>query len=224
MPASDDELRRAAALTPRLEAWFESHGREFPWRAWHDPFRITIAELLLQRARASVVAGFIPGFLRRFPTWESFHQADESELSDVMKPIGLYRQRAGVLKRVAAEIAGSTGVDAGWSPNIGQYVERAVRVMAHGERLAMVDSNFVRAIKRLFGGSWMSDYRYDLRLQGIAQALVDGSADARVLNWAILDLGSLVCKPHTPACQDCPVSAGCVFLSLHPVQNFRRRP
>jgi A/G-specific adenine glycosylase len=74
----------------------------------------------------------------------------------------------------------------------------------------MVDSNFVRLLKRVMGGEWMADYRYDRRLQQLAHAVVEGQ-DARTVNWAILDFAALVCKPRRPACKACPLIMHCAY-------------
>jgi len=74
----------------------------------------------------------------------------------------------------------------------------------------MVDTNFVRVIKRAFIGPWRSDYRYDERLQEIALAIVLGGDPKRV-NWGVLDLGATVCTPRQPRCADCPVAKLCVI-------------
>ena len=44
-------------MTPRLRlafarnliTWYRTNGRTFPWRETHDPFRLLVAEILLQR-------------------------------------------------------------------------------------------------------------------------------------------------------------------------------
>lgn len=77
----------------------------------------------------------------------------------------------------------------------------------------MVDSNFVRIVRRIFVGEWKADYRYDDRLQAIASAIIAGAADPRVANWAILDLGAQVCVPRRPRCDWCPLSTWCSFAT-----------
>ena len=97
------------------------------------------------------------------------------------------------------------------APGVGQYIGRAVAVMGRGERAAMVDSNWVRVLHRVFEGSWMADYRYDPRLRALLQAIVDGGRDARAVNWAMLDLGATICLPRRPRCDACPLAATCAY-------------
>jgi A/G-specific adenine glycosylase len=100
------------------------------------------------------------------------------------------------------------------APGVGQYIGRAVRVMTRGESAAMVDSNWVRVLHRVFDGAWMADYRYDPRLQALSQAVVDGARDSRVVNWAMLDVGATLCLPRSPRCAACPLAEACAY-ALH---------
>jgi A/G-specific adenine glycosylase len=74
----------------------------------------------------------------------------------------------------------------------------------------MVDSNFVRLMRRTHHGHWMSDYRWDARMQAIATAVIAASQNPRHANWAVLDLGSMVCRPRDPRCGECPIASVCL--------------
>src|SRR3990172_880658 len=206
-PARQEELARSRALAPRLERWFSVAGRDFPWREWRDEYRVLVTEVLLQRTRAGVVATFLTRFLGRYPSWESIETSDRSELEAVLEPLGLQRRRASNLASLAS--ISPTDRRSDRAPGIGQYIGRAVRVNIDGVREAMVDSNFVRVLRRVFPGPWKADYRYDTRLQELAQAVIDGAKDPRAANWAVLDLGAFVCTPRRPRCRECPLADLC---------------
>ena len=206
-PASPAELALAGAIGARLEDWFGHHGRAFAWRDWRDEYRVLVTEILLQRTRAEVVASFVPRFLDRFPNWESLANAEPAELESVLAPLGLHRRRAASLRKLSSIPASARRTEA--APGVGQYIGRAARVSIDGTAEAMVDSNFVRILRRVFPGQWRADYRYDGRLQGLARAMVEGATDVRAVNWAILDLGALTCLPRTPRCDVCPISDMC---------------
>jgi len=206
-PASG-EVARARAAGRRLEAWFAEAGREFPWRRWRDLYRVAVTEVLLQRTQAPVVAAFVPAFLQKYSGWEAIAFSSVEDLERALSPLGLQRRRARTLQDLALMMLKRRELT-GKLPGFGQYVGRAVSVTLRGQRVAMVDANFVRVLRRVFGGRWMSDYRYDRRLQGLAQAVVDGASDSRAVNWAVLDLGATVCKPRNPACARCPLRSAC---------------
>jgi A/G-specific adenine glycosylase len=97
------------------------------------------------------------------------------------------------------------------APGVGQYISRAIAVGVRNEPLAMVDSNWVRIVHRIFGGRWLSDYRFDSRLQSIALSIVEADGNARHANWAILDLGAALCRPTRPLCPECPIRSACEY-------------
>ena len=47
--------RALRTFQSRLLAWFRAHRREFPWRASRDPYRIWVAEIMLQQTRIAAV-------------------------------------------------------------------------------------------------------------------------------------------------------------------------
>jgi A/G-specific adenine glycosylase len=153
-----------------------------------------VVEVLLQRTNADVVDSFARTFLMQYPDWDKLAAADVATLAAALRPIGLQRRRAASLHALACAMQGTPKPE-NWDvlPGVGQYISRALAVAIDGDPVAMVDSNFVRVIRRAFSPPWMSDYRYDPRLQELAGAIVRSSPDPRSANWAVLDLGALIC-------------------------------
>lgn len=204
---SADERRRTRLIALRLDRWATRNLRDFPWRQYTSEYDVLVAEMLLQRTSAGAVARFIPQFLAEYPDWHAISTADSSRLRERLSVLGLQARRTASLIDFANARLGSSGE----RPGVGQYIERALGVMLKGARVAMVDANFVRILRRVFGPPWTSDYRYDRRLQGLALRIVLSAPDARVANLAILDFGALVCSARSPKCSDCPLLTICDF-------------
>jgi A/G-specific adenine glycosylase len=201
--------------------WFRDHGRSFAWRTWTDPYRLAVVELLLQRTRAETVAAFVPRFLNRYPNWASLARASRADLETILASIGLQSRRAASLTALASAVI-NEGIDPASpdAPGVGQYISRALAVAARNEPVAMIDSNWVRIVRRIFGGRWTSDYRYDPRLQAIAEQVVEGGIDSRSVNWAVLDFGATVCLPRTPRCEACLLAHACDYAQRIRGRNF----
>jgi len=137
---------------------------------------------------AGKVAAFIDRFFSEYPGWSELAAAEELELQERLRPLGLHRRRASVLRRLAASVLDQPYLALEDRPGVGQYISRAVAVSLFGASDAMVDVNFVRVLHRAFDGPWKADYRHDRRLQALAAAVVSGANDPRSVNWAILDL------------------------------------
>ena len=94
----------------RLLAWYTNNGRNFPWR-WSSAskYKMVIFELLLQRTRAETVANFFDTFISRYPSWKKLAKANESEIGQIIQPIGLWKRRAQTLKQLATVMAKRNG-------------------------------------------------------------------------------------------------------------------
>ena len=213
LPASDK--RRLATVARRLDGWFVSHGRKFPWREEGvDLYRHVCIEVLVQRTRAKTVARFYGPFFERFPSWQAIDEVSASELEEFLKPVGLWQRRARSLKnlaRYAVEAGGkfpADDVELSRVPAVGQYVANAIRLFQDDEPAPLLDTNMARVLERYLRPRKLADLRHDPWLQAAAWYLV-GLGDARLLNWAILDLGGLVCTPRSPGCPVCPLRRGC---------------
>jgi adenine-specific DNA glycosylase len=55
-------------VAPRLLGWYARAKRDLPWRRTRDPYRIWVAEVMLQQARAETVIPYCHRFLKGFPT------------------------------------------------------------------------------------------------------------------------------------------------------------
>ena len=205
----------ATAFVVDLERWFATEGRDFPWR--HEvtsPWQLLVTETLLQQTRAARVSAILEPFFEVFPTHRHVLRAEERALAAVLRPLGLHRRRATTLLALAAEVHRRGGVPRRKTsllslPGVGPYVASAVRCVAWGAREATLDVNMARVIERAISGRDRADIRTDTRLDRASRRLVKAAADPRRFNWAMLDLGALVCRASRPRCPICPVRAHC---------------
>jgi len=51
------EPRICIACAERLLAWFARHARDLPWQRERTPYRVWVAEVMLQQTRAETVVG-----------------------------------------------------------------------------------------------------------------------------------------------------------------------
>ncbi len=216
--------REISVLQSNLVTWFRSEGRSFPWRRPNATvYQRVVPEVLLQRTRAEVVARFLPQFLRRYPSWNRLAKAKEVELQKYLRPLGLWRRRASSLLRLATAMAVTNGrypksrAEIESLPAVGQYVTNAIMLFRYGQPEPLLDVNMARVLERCFGKRRLADIRHDPELQDISRLVVTGSK-AIELNWAILDLASLICTQRTPRCGKCPLQNLCDVGRVHRVK------
>jgi A/G-specific adenine glycosylase len=195
-----------------LLSWWRDNGRALPWRGERDPFRVLLAEVLLQKTPWWKVTRVYSAVLDRWPTADALAAADVGELADVLRPLGIV-SRAPRVRELAAAVSQRGCVPTGLAelldlPGVGDYVARAVRCFAFGKPEALVDSVSGRLLRRVFGLPDVGEPGRDPRLQRLAASLV-GKARPREVSWAVLDLASAVCKPKRPRCWECPLVQHC---------------
>jgi len=206
-------------MTGLLLEWFKKYGRDYPWRKETDPYRILIAEIMLQRTKADQVIQVYQLFLQRFPSIYALAAATLEELEGIFDMLGL-RWRAKKVKDLAKVIVSQHGGRIPSSreellslPGVGEYIADAVLCFAYGMDIAVVDANVCRVIGRVFGIEPRGEARRDPRFRQIAQQLIP-SKRAREFNWAIIDLAALTCTPRNPKCYECPLQELCSFNKL----------
>ncbi|PNY81643.1 A/G-specific adenine glycosylase [Deinococcus koreensis] len=199
------------ALRRALLEWFDASGRELPWRAGpeggRDPYRVWVAEILLQQTQVARGLGYYERFLDAFPDVHALAAAPEAEVLKAWEGCGYYA-RARNLRRAAQIVAaqGFPGSSEGWLalPGVGPYTAAAISSLAHGEAKAVNDGNVRRVLSRLSAQPAPTE-RW---VQARADALLD-PARPGAWNEALMDLGATVCTPRAPRCGLCPLAAFC---------------
>jgi A/G-specific adenine glycosylase len=200
----------------RVSAWGKRNRRSFPWRETDDPFRILVAEVLLQRSRGITVEKVFRTLFQRWPDAGSLARARESSIASVIRPLGLVK-RAKTLRELAKEIEWRGGVPTtleGLSelPGVGQYAAGATLVVAFGRRAHVVDGVTARVYRRYFGLPAELPPSNDPELWDA----VDEATPQRLVrewNWAVLDLAATVCLPKVPRCAACPLNRTCAWAT-----------
>ena len=198
-----------------LLAWFRAHQRDLPWRSSRDPYRIWVAEIMLQQTRIAAVMPYYDRFLEHFPTVQSLAAAPQQEVLKLWSGLGYYsraRNLHSAAKLIVAEHAGNFPrelEDALELPGIGVYTAAAVLSIAYDVPLAVLDGNVARVFARLHA------IRGDLRVPRTWRALTEKAdqllAHQAASDWnqALMELGEVICTPKSPRCLVCPVMQSC---------------
>src|SRR5579859_2992261 len=198
-----------------LLAWYDAHGATLPWRGSTDPYRVWLAEIMLQQTQITTVAPYYAHFLDRFPTIEALAKAPIDSVLKLWEGLGYY-SRARNLHRAAQQIVSEragqfplTAADLGSLPGIGRYTAGAIASIAYGERVAALDGNAMRVLSRIADNANDVTKPATIRhLWALAESLVPTDRPG-AYNQAIMDLGRTICTSKKPRCAVCPVSTHC---------------
>jgi A/G-specific adenine glycosylase len=201
----------------RVLAWFAEAGRDLPWRATRDPYRVLVAEVLAQQTQAARAAAAWPRFLERFPDVATLAAAAPAEVLRAWQGLG-YNRRALALHRTARAVEERGGwpdtvEELAALPGIGPYTARAVACFALEHRVAPVDTNVARVLARSLTGADPAQLTPAARQRLADRAMPEGQPWA----WssALMDVGALHCRPR-PRCQGCPLAPSCRWRALGP--------
>ena len=200
----------------RLLAWYAKHARDLPWRRSTNPYRVWVSEVMLQQTQVETVKPYFQRFLKAFPTVKKLAAADEQEVLRLWEGLGYYRRARSLhaaAQHIVVEHGGRFPSDVKTMqtlPGIGRYTAGAIASIAFDQRAPILEANTIRLFARLIG------YREDPTKSAGQKILWQAAEDvlprkeiAR-FNQALMELGSLVCKPNNPDCGECPAASLCV--------------
>ena len=132
----------------------------------------------------------------------------------MLRPLGLWRQKALALRHLAQSIEEHGGVvprtrtELECMRGIGPYTTSAVLAIVYGQAEPLVDVNMTRLLGQFFGSSGDTQGSRQRLLHALGLHLVSGGHSLQV-NWAVLDFGALVCRARRPLCPECPLRVKC---------------
>ena len=97
------------------------------------PWRASIASMLLCRTTRKQAESALQALLRRWPGAEYLCRADVADVESVVRPCGLYRNRARQLVKFSSLYLGDAWSDLRELPGVGAYVADAVGLVCFGD-------------------------------------------------------------------------------------------
>lgn len=218
MSAAEEHLARLrSSFATRLLAWQREHGRhQLPWQGTRDPYRIWVAEIMLQQTRVETVIPYYQRFLQRFPDLATLAAATVDEVLALWSGLGYYA-RARNLHRSAGVVVTEQGgrfprtaAAIATLPGIGRSTAAAIAAFAEGERGPILDGNVKRVLCRVFGvDGFPGDKGVERRLWQLAADLLPEREIARYIQ-AQMDFGATLCTRARPDCARCPFQHDCL--------------
>jgi len=195
--------------------WYDRNGRRLPWRGIRNPYRILVAEIMLQQTQTGRVTEKYRPFLKKFPTLRSLAEAPLRNVIVAWGGMG-YNNRAVRLHALARELMNHQGGklpahedELRSLPGIGPYTAAALMVAVHGTPVPVVDINVRRFLSRV---CWPMHHLNDVQSEAVIwQKAGELLPKQRVYDWtqALMDMGATVCTARNPDCTSCPVSGLC---------------
>lgn len=222
LPAQD-EISRFGKI---LLNWSSKNPRPMPWKSFSDPYRIWIAEIILQQTRVEQGTPYFERFIHHFPDLQSLAEASVEEVLVVWEGLGYYSRARNLhetARYVFLELDGrfpDNAADLQKLKGIGPYTAAAIASFAFDESIGVVDGNVKRVVSRYFN---IDEAVNSTAMHKYIQTLVNEAVNhypSAAFNQAIMNFGALNCVPRQPDCQKCPANMDCKAYLLDKVEQL----
>lgn len=205
-------------------AWQKRYGRHnLPWQLNREPYRVLLAEVMLQQTQVQTVIPYFTRFVAKFPSIHALADAPLDSVISLWGGLGYY-SRARNLHRCAQIVVDQHGGKLPPQaralqtlPGIGRSTAAAIASTCFAERVSILDGNARRLIARYLAFSG------DLAIPGnqsalweCAEQLLPAVANQREMptyTQGLMDLGAIICIRSNPKCEACPLQASCGALA-----------
>lgn len=202
-------------FTRLLMEWQQHNSRQLPWKNEPDAYKIWLSEIILQQTRVEQGLPYYLRFVAAYPTVTDLANAPQEAVMRLWEGLGYYsraRNMHHTAQYIAHELNGvfpRTYQELSKLKGVGAYTAAAIASFAYGLPYAVVDGNVYRVLARFFGiHTPIDSVQGKKQFAALAQELLYAPNPA-AFNQAIMDFGSVQCKPAKPLCHTCPMNHIC---------------
>ncbi len=217
----------AALFSSRLLKWWDANGRkDLPWQQPRSPYRVWVAEIMLQQTQVKTVIPYFEAFIEQFPDIRSLAAASQDDVLARWSGLGYYARARNLLKtaKICAQEHDSMLPDSPEAlfklPGIGESTANAIYSQSSNHPATVLDGNVKRVLSRYFAiEGWSGTSRIHKQLWDAASKLLPDHRGADYTQ-AIMDLGATVCARSKPQCDLCPVNDDCKAFQTDTVAHY----
>ena len=222
------------SFSNNLISWYRINKRDLPWRNTKDPYKIWLSEIILQQTKIAQGLPYYNRFIKKYPNVQVLAGASEKEVLKLWEGLGYYSRARNLHKTAKIIVTNLEGIFPSTYknliklPGIGDYTASAISSFSINEINPVIDGNVYRFLSRLLGILIPINTNKSLKeLRNIAKILIS-KKNPSDFNQAIMEFGSLVCKPKNPICNDCIYQKSC-FAYLNqktltlPLKNSKKK-
>jgi len=207
-------------ITKKILNWYDLNKRSLPWRKnvsiQKKQYYTLVSEFMLQQTQVVTVVPYFNKFIKEIPNLKSLAKISDKKLLKFWEGLGYY-SRAKNLKKTAQFVIKkfrgklpSNFEDLLSLPGIGNYTASAILAIAFNKPYIPLDGNIERILKRYL---YLKKYKEIQKDNLIKKKFIFGiSSRSSDYAQALMELGALICKPKSPACDQCPISKNCKSL------------
>ena len=213
-------------FSEKLLEWYRVNKRNLPWRLTKQPYKIWVSEIILQQTRIEQGEKYYYAFLEKYPNISELAKTNDEELLKVWEGLGYYSRALNMLKASRVVLNNYKGIfpsnydDLIKLPGIGDYTASAISSICNNEVQPVVDGNVFRFLSRMFKIDLPIDkLKTKTYFKKLGFKLID-EVNPGDFNQAMMDYGSMVCRPKKFQCHKCLFSSNCKAFNSNTVMLY----
>jgi A/G-specific adenine glycosylase len=211
--------------------WYSLNKRDLPWRyknnSQKDPYKIWVSEIMLQQTTVQTVIPYYKKFIKKWPNVKKLSTSNINEVLDFWSGLGYYRRAKNLhltSRIISNQFDGVFPLEKNEIiklPGIGEYTAAAIRAIVKDEEDTVVDANIERVIARVF---YLKKpiKKIKKEIKQNAKKLTPKLNNGDYIQ-ALMDIGSLICTPKDPLCNDCPIEKFCITKKKNAVNEIPKK-
>lgn len=216
MPRPESQKSRKARAERVLIGLRESYPDAKTELEFRDPFELLIATILSAQTTDKSVNAATPKLFEKYPNAQLMAKASPEQVEDLIKTIGLYRNKAknivATARALGSEFGGQVPNDflaIQTLPGVGRKTANVVLSNAYGRPGIAVDTHVGRLARRLGFSSHTDPDRVESDLEKLFRV-----SDWIFVHHALILHGRRVCGARKPACDACRLLRDCPRIGV----------
>ena len=228
---------RESNIPNKILKWYDNNKRKLPWRkktsTKNREYYTLVSEFMLQQTQVKTVIPYFLRFVNKIKTLEQLSRAHEKKILKYWEGLGYYRRARNLLEtskilvREKNSILPKNLIDIKKLPGIGDYTGNALLGLVYNQPRIAIDGNVKRIFSRLINKR-ENQINFEEFVKKNKTKLFISKRNANFVE-AIMEFGSLVCKPQDPLCNICALRKFCKFektnkkTRLKSTMNFNKK-
>lgn len=183
---------------------------------YEHPYQLMIAVRLSAQCTDARVNIVTKTLFQKYPTLESFANANLEELEQIVKPCGFYKMKAKSIKEASGQLLHDFG---GVLPNtmddllklsgVGRKTANLLLGDVYHQPAVVADTHFIRITGKL----GLTKEKEPAKVESDLRKLLPPEESSDFCH-RVVQFGRDVCKARKPLCKECPMKEFCPSVSL----------
>lgn len=188
---------------------------------YQEPYQLMIATRLSAQCTDARVNIVTRELFVKYPTLESFAEADLAELEEAVKPCGFFRTKAESIKAMCRRLIDvydsrvpDNMEDLLTLPGVGRKTANLLLGDIYGKPAVVTDTHCIRICGRL----GLTKHHTPEQVESDLREILPQNLSSRFCHQ-IVQFGRDTCRARNPLCRDCPLAAYCVDPSFKKISD-----